>query len=220
MKRAGESRNREGARGQGGEIREGETFSSYNADDHHRHGGARKWRGVGPRDLRYLPPTPVFPPSSTLDRRLASSNERLACASHLSRHASCASSSPPTKGSSPNEWFATIVEWEFGGTRAKRFRRRPPPASRVRPSPGKSGGPISADTLGGAGGAPFARGPSIGARGSGGGGGIRVRVVDDSLHVSFHPGDLFTISRDSRNWNLGSVNVRRVCCKSTRANPG
>ena len=61
-----------------------------------------------------------------------------------------ASSSPPTNGRVLNDELDTMVEWEFGGASPNRVRRRSPEEVLVAlPTSGNSGGPISADRLGG-----------------------------------------------------------------------
>ena len=93
------------------------------------------------------------PASGLVRGDLVSSTEDRRCASHLSRHASCASSSPPQKSMLAKEPRDTICECEFGGARPKRPRRSPPPPppppgaepATERVSEGKSGGPISVE---------------------------------------------------------------------------
>ena len=81
--------------------------------------------------------------------RLVQDAARL-CASYLSRMKSWASSSPPTNGRVLNDELDTMVEWEFGGASPNRVRRRSPEEVLVAlPTSGNSGGPISADRLGG-----------------------------------------------------------------------
>ena len=106
-------------------------------------------RGRAGMDHGALAPAPA---SGLVRGDLVSSTEDRRCASHLSRHASCASSSPPQKSMLAKEPRDTICECEFGGARPKRPRRSPPPPpppgaepATERVSEGKSGGPISVE---------------------------------------------------------------------------
>mmetsp|Transcript_3700 Transcript_3700/g.14928 ORF Transcript_3700/g.14928 Transcript_3700/m.14928 type:complete len:257 (-) Transcript_3700:917-1687(-) len=109
-------------------------------------------RGRAGMDHGALAPAPA-PASGLVRGDLVSSTEDRRCASHLSRHASCASSSPPQKSMLAKEPRDTICECELGGARPKRPRRSPPPPpppvgaepATERVSEGKSGGPISVD---------------------------------------------------------------------------
>ena len=76
---------------------------------------------------------------------LVSSTEDRRCASHLSRHASCASSSPPQKSMFAKLPRLTIWECELGGARPKSPRRSPPPGAEPATTRGNSGGPISVE---------------------------------------------------------------------------
>ena len=77
--------------------------------------------------------------------RVVSSTEDRRCASHLSRHASCASSSPPQKSMLAKLPRLTIWECELGGARPKSPRRSPPLGAEPATTRGNSGGPISVE---------------------------------------------------------------------------
>eukprot|EP00982_Pelagococcus_subviridis_P008486 30846-Pelagococcus_subviridis.AAC.2 len=93
------------------------------------------------------PPPPPFVPFPVPVPVPPSSSDALRCALYLSRHASCASSSPPTKSIFANERLDTSVECEFGGwTPKRRLFSRPGGAAMDAPTEDASGnraGPIS-----------------------------------------------------------------------------